>query len=120
MSSSKISIFLYKKLKVKKYLLSMFDFFSFFVFFPLFSIVLFCLLLNQTIFRWIGLFWEDFFFRFQVEHYAVLEKTQFQIIVFYKKAALKISRIFSSNSAPRNLVKFRKEFFLGNISRILC
>ena len=44
------------------------------------------------------LFLEDFLFRFKGAHSAGLEKIQFQIKVFNKKAVVKISRIFNSKS----------------------
>ena len=45
------------------------------------------------------------------------KKIQVQIIVFNKKAIVKISRISNSKSPPWNRVKFRSKFFLVDISR---
>ena len=54
------------------------------------------------------------------EYSAVLEKKiQVKIIVFNKKD-MKILRISNSKNPPWNLVKFCSQFFLVNISRILC
>ena len=48
------------------------------------------------------------------------KKIQVQIIVFNKKAIVKIYRIYNSKIPPWNRVQFRSEFFLVDISRIVC
>ena len=48
------------------------------------------------------------------------ESTLLQIIVFNKKTVAKISWISNLKSPPWNLVKFCTEFFLVNVSRIMC
>ena len=119
MFSTKIYIFLHKKIKVKKCLLLLFSFFSFFIFFLFFqrfSSVSCCV--NQFL-GGLHLFWE-IFHRFYGEHSLVFEKIQVQIIVFNKKAVSKISRLSNSKSSPWNLVKFCIKFFLENVSRMVC
>ena len=120
MFSNKIQVFLYKKVKVKKLL---FGFFLFFVFLPLFLMFYFCLLLCQlsSNFLLTCIFFENIFcFIFKDSTPQCLKKIQVQIIVFYKKANMKISRISNTKSPPWNLVTFRSEFFLVDNSRIVC
>ena len=111
--------FLYKKVKVKKLL---FDFFSFSVFHPLLMFY-FCLLLCRlsSNFQLTCIFFEKIFcFVFKESTLQCLKKIQVQITVFNKKAVVNISRISNSKRPPWNLVKFRSEFFLVDISRIVC
>ena len=49
-----------------------------------------------------------------------LKKIHVQIIVFNKKAVVKISRISNSKNPRWNLVKFRSQLFLVNVSIIVC
>ena len=111
MFSNKISIFIYKKVKVKKLL---FDFFSFFAFLSLFFNVLLPSLAMSTVKQLLGdlhLFWEDFLFRFLRENtLQCLKKIQVQIIVFNKKAVAKMSRISNSKNPPWSL---ECQVFLG-------
>ena len=48
------------------------------------------------------------------------KKIQVQIIVFNKKAIVKIYRISNSKGPLWNLVKFCSEFFLVDISKVVC
>ena len=113
-------IFLCKKVKVKNLL---FDFFSFFVFLSLFLMFYFCLLLCQlpSNFQLTCIFFENIFcFVSKESTLQCLKKIQVQIIVFNKKAVVKISWISNSKIPSRNLVKFRSsKFFLVDISRIV-
>ena len=61
-----------------------------------------------------------FFFVFKESYSAVHKKVHVQVIVFNKKAVVKISRIFNSKRLPWNLVKFRNELFLVNVSKMVC
>ena len=106
---------IYEKVKVKKYLL-LFDFVSFFVFLSLFSIFFFCLLLCQAIFRGLVSFLSFFVFKESTLQY--LKKKLSSNNSFYQKKL--ISTISNSKSPPWNLNKFRSEFFLANVSRIMC
>ena len=89
------------------------DFFSFFVFLSFFSMFFFCLLLYQTIFRWLPSFLEFFFFDFKESTQKALKKILDQIIVFNKTAAVNISRISNPKSPQWNLVKFRSKLEVG-------
>ena len=107
MFSNKIQIFLYKKDKVKKYLLLLFDFFFSFSFFNVFLLSLAIL----AFVSYLAAFLRFFFFCFQGEYSEVLEKIQVQIIVFNKKAVTKFSRISNSQRTHPELVKFHRFFF---------
>ena len=97
---TKYKIFRIKKLKVKKYLLLLFDFFSFLVFLSLFLMFFFCLLLCQEIVRLLASFLRRFFFVFKENTLQYLKKIQVQITVFNKNTVVKISRISNSKSPP--------------------
>ena len=91
-------------------------FFEPFLFFRfLFSIFSFCLLLYQAIFRWCVTFLRIFFLFLR----RALHST-WKMIVFNQKAVVKISRISNSKNPPWHLVVFHREFFLMNISIIMC
>ena len=65
-------------------------------------------------------FENSFCFVFKESILPRLEKIQAQIIVFNKKAIVKISSISNSKSRPWNFVKFLSQFFLVDISRAVC
>ena len=94
---------------------SLFLVFSFFFLF--FWIFLFCFLLYQAIFRWLASFLRRFIFVFR-ESTLQLKKIQINFF-FLTKNVLKISRISNSKSPPWSLAKFRSEFFLVNVWRIV-
>ena len=74
----------------------------------------------RPIFSWHSIFFEIiFWFVFKESTLQCLKKIEGQIIVFNKKAVVKICRISNSKSLPWSLVKFRSEFFLVDFSRIV-
>ena len=84
---------------ITKFPITCFTFSHFLFFFFSFFNVFFCLLLWQTIFRWLASF-VRFFVLFQEKTLQYLKKIQVQIIVFNKKADVKISRISNSKTPP--------------------
>ena len=73
----------------------------------------------QAIFSWLASFLR-FFISFLRRALNAWKKIQVQIIVFNKKAIVKISRISNSKGPLWNLVKFCSEFFLVDISKVVC
>ena len=117
MFSNKISIFLYKRVKVKKichcYCLT----FSHFLFFlPFFQCFLF-LLICQVIIRWIEsvfLSWIEDFFSFLrralCSNCKKTKKNQTQIIVFLKKTVVKLLGFRTQRAHYETLLNFVASF----------
>ena len=118
MLSNKISIFPYKKVKVKKYLLlfGTYSFSNFFFFFQRFSSVPWCV---KQFLGGLHLFW-DFFFVVKDTTVLYLKKPQVKTIVFNKKAVVKFLGSPTERANHETFVKLRSEFFVVNVSRIVC
>ena len=99
------------KIKVKSSCLTFSHFFSFF------NVLLYvnC----QVVFLWLASFLRFFISFLRRALYSAWKKIQVQIIAFNKKAIMKLSGISNSQNLPWNLVKFRSEFFLVSMSRIV-
>ena len=106
MFSNKIYIFLYQKVKVKKYLLlfvSLFPFFNFSFFFLMFFLLSLAISSN---FQVACIFFKKIytFFVFKESTLQYLEKIQVQIIFFRKRAVVKIYWTSNSKSPLSNFV----------------
>ena len=108
--SNKIYIFLYQKSKRKKLLFDLFDFLQRFTLCQLSSsFYLACIFFDKI-----------FYFVFKESTLLqCLKKIQVQVVVFNKKALVKLSGIFNSKNPPLNLGKFHDELFLVGMSRIV-
>ena len=84
------------------------NFYPFFLFLSLFSMLFFFYIMQFL--GGLHFFWEDYSFVFKESNtLPYLKKIEDKIIVFNKKAVMKISRISNSTRPPRNHVKFFAE-----------
>ena len=107
--------FLHKKVKVKIMFIVAVWLFLIFCFSFLSLSLSFFFLFSCYVKQIVGgfyLFWEDSFLVFKDSTLLDLKNTQVQIIIFDKKAILKISKISNSKSPPGNLVTFNSEFLV--------
>ena len=111
--------FLYKKVKVKKkFFVAVWVFLIFRFSFSFFDVFLLSLAMSGNL--KVACIFFDIFFVFKEELCSTWKKNHVQVMVFNKKAVVKISRISNPKSPLWNLFKFRREYLLINVSRIVC
>ena len=98
----------------------LFESFLSFLFLSVFLMIFFCLMLCQTIFRWLASFWDFFFFFFVFFVFKESTLPYLKKIQVKRKLLRKFLESPNQRACYETLLSFVREFILIIVSRIAC